>query len=65
MYLEPQQVTGVTAGFGLYQTGTSGTNYLAGKVGIGTSTPGANLEVAGTAKLDGGVWRQHYRQPEP
>ena len=41
----------VTGAYGLYSAG--GKNYFAGNVGIGTTTPGANLEVNGTAKFDG------------
>ena len=41
----------VTGAYGLYSAG--GKNFFAGNVGIGTSTPGANLEVNGTAKFDG------------
>jgi len=55
IYLEPQKATGVTNGYGVYQAGASDTNYLAGNLGIGTTTPGANLEVHGTAKFDGAV----------
>jgi len=41
----------VPGAYGLYSPG--GTNYFGGNVGIGTTTPGANLEVKGTAKFDG------------
>ena len=43
--------TAVTGAYGLYSAG--GKNYFGGNVGIGTSAPGANLEVNGTAKFDG------------
>src|SRR5581483_6820840 len=47
-----QNVTGATSkNFAIYSAG--GTNYFAGSVGIGISTPAANLEVNGTAKFDG------------
>ncbi len=39
--------------FGVYSVG--GPNYFGGSVGIGTTTPAANLEVNGTAKLDNTV----------
>ena len=55
LYVQPQKVTGVGAGFGVYETGASDINYLAGSLGIGTATPSANLEVNGTAKFDGAV----------
>jgi hypothetical protein len=41
----------VAGAYGLYSAG--GKNYFAGDVGIETTTPGANLEVNGTAKFDG------------
>lgn len=41
----------VSGAYGLYSAG--GKNYFAGDVGIATTTPGANLEVNGTAKFDG------------
>jgi hypothetical protein len=43
--------TAVAGAYGLYSAG--GKNYFAGDVGIGTTTPGANLEVNGTTKFDG------------
>jgi hypothetical protein len=41
----------VPGAYGLYSAG--GKNYFGGNVGIGTTTPVANLEVNGTAKFDG------------
>ena len=41
----------VPGAYGVYSAG--GTNYFNGSVGIGTTTPGAVLEVNGTAKFDG------------
>lgn len=55
IYLEPQLVNGVRTGYGVYQSGASDINYLAGSMGIGTKTPSASLEVNGTAKFDGAV----------
>jgi hypothetical protein len=43
----------VTGAYGLYSAG--GKNYFGGNVGIGTTTPGANLEVDGTSKFDGAI----------
>jgi hypothetical protein len=43
----------VTGAYGLYSAG--GKNYFGGAVGIGTTTPGANLEVNGTSKFDGAI----------
>ena len=43
--------TAVTGAYGLYSAG--GKNYFGGNVGIGTTTPGAKLEVNGTGKFDG------------
>ena len=41
----------VPGAYGLYSAG--GKNYFGGNVGIGTTTPGAFLEVNGTTKFDG------------
>ena len=43
--------TVVPNAFGVYSGG--GTNYFKGNVGIGTTSPGANLEVAGNLKVSG------------
>ena len=43
----------MTGAYGLYSAG--GKNYFGGNVGIGTLTPGATLEVNGTAKFDSTV----------
>jgi hypothetical protein len=43
----------VTGAYGLYSAG--GQNYFGGAVGIGTTTPGANLEVNGTSQFDGAI----------
>jgi hypothetical protein len=52
--LNSQMVTGVTNGYGVYQTGATDINYFAGKVGIGTASPGAALEINGIVKLTSG-----------
>ena len=41
------------SGFGIYQSGASAKNYFAGKVGIGTTTPGQKLDVNGNASING------------
>jgi hypothetical protein len=38
-----------TTGYGIYQEGTNDSNYFAGNVGIGATSPGAKLEVSGNA----------------
>jgi hypothetical protein len=48
LYIAGQKVTGVTNGFGVYQTGASDLNYFAGNVGIGVSSPGSLLIIGGT-----------------
>lgn len=40
----------VTNNYGIYQEGGSPKNYFQGSVGIGTSSPGANLHVSGTVR---------------
>jgi hypothetical protein len=44
----------ITNNYGISQEDTTAKNYLAGNVGIGTTTPGAKLEVDGNLKLTGG-----------
>jgi len=50
LYLQDVQAT---TGYGIYQNGANDTNYFAGKVGIGTATPGYQLHVVGNARVDG------------
>ena len=45
--------SGLNTGWNLYMEGTAD-NYLAGKVGIGTTSPAAKLDVAGQVKISGG-----------
>ncbi|MBN4062459.1 hypothetical protein JYU20_04600, partial [Bacteroidales bacterium AH-315-I05] len=45
VYIEDVQAT---TGYGLYQAGANDDNYFAGKVGIGTATPGGLFDVAGS-----------------
>ena len=49
--INPQTVSGVTTGYGVFQNGASDINSFAGNVGIGTTSPGAKLEVDGNVKL--------------
>ncbi len=60
LYIASQ--TGSDTNFNIYSAGTTGVNYFGGNVGIGTTAPGANLEVYSatvpelrvkTAKTDG------------
>ena len=43
----------ITNRYDLYASSPNANNFFAGKVGIGTTTPVANLEVNGTTKFDG------------
>lgn len=45
MFINSQKVSGVTTGYGIWQAGTTDINYLAGKVGINTASPGSQLQV--------------------
>jgi Chaperone of endosialidase/Domain of unknown function (DUF5011) len=47
LYLADQAGLNATSQYGIYQAGSSAKNYLAGKVGIGTSTPYSRLTVWG------------------
>jgi hypothetical protein len=44
----------VTNNFGIVQEDSAAKNYFAGNIGIGTTTPGAPLEVSGSIKLTNG-----------
>jgi len=48
IYIEQQGVTGVGSGYGVYQIDSGDTNYFAGNVGIGTTSPDTALQVNGT-----------------
>ncbi len=51
VYIDSPTITGsgsVTNNYGLYQADTSASNYFAGDVGIGTSSPSTALDVNGT-----------------
>ncbi|TSC60306.1 MAG: Cell wall surface anchor family protein [Parcubacteria group bacterium LiPW_15] len=41
-------------GFGIYQSGASSTNYFAGNIGVGTSTPVSKLDILDTALSNSG-----------
>ncbi len=45
LYIQKQQVTGVTTGWGVYQADSGDTNYFAGRFGIGTTGPDRALEI--------------------
>jgi len=54
VYIYNADTTGtITHRYDLYASSPTANNYFAGKVGVGTISPGANLEVSGTAKFDG------------
>jgi hypothetical protein len=49
LYLSAQKVTGVTAGWGVYQEGATDKNYFAGNCGIGTSDAAFPLHIASSS----------------
>jgi len=54
VYIANSGTTGtITNRYDLYASSANAKNYFAGNVGIGTTTPGAKLEVNGTTKFDG------------
>lgn len=54
LYIRPQTVSGVSTGYSIFQAGPSDINSFAGSVGIGTTSPGAKLEIDGNLKLTSG-----------
>jgi hypothetical protein len=44
----------ITSNYGIFQEDTAAKNFFAGQIGIGTTTPGATLEVDGSIKLTSG-----------
>ncbi|MGO9273995.1 MAG: beta strand repeat-containing protein, partial [Terriglobia bacterium] len=53
VYIANSATTGtITNRYDLYASSTNGKSYFTGNVGIGTTTPGAKLEVSGTTKFD-------------
>jgi hypothetical protein len=55
VYIDPQKITGVTTGYGIYATGSDDTNYLAGNLGIGTSSAGVTLHLSKASALTNAV----------
>ncbi|MGO9274963.1 MAG: beta strand repeat-containing protein [Terriglobia bacterium] len=56
VYIANTGTTGTIANrYDLYASSANGKSYFAGKVGIGTKTPAASLEVNGTTHFDGAV----------
>jgi len=54
VYIANTGTTGtITNRYDLYASSANANNYFAGSLGIGTTTPTANLEVNGTAQFDG------------
>jgi len=67
MYIGAQKVTGVTTGYGIYQSGATDLNYFSGKIGIGTTSPRSILEVNGQSYLkeiwtENGLWFGSFAQ---
>jgi len=56
VYINNSATTGTISNrYDLYASSPNANNYFAGKLGIGTKTPAATLEVNGTARFDGAV----------
>ncbi|HAU65692.1 TPA: hypothetical protein DCW32_04085 [Candidatus Woesebacteria bacterium] len=56
LYVDTQTVgTQTNAPFAIYQAGTTNKNYFAGNVGIGTTSPTVELDVAGAASISGSL----------
>ncbi|MDB5189452.1 MAG: uncharacterized protein JWL82_409, partial [Parcubacteria group bacterium] len=55
LYLDNPSVSGATVGsyYGIYQKDSAASNYFAGNVGVGTTTPGASFGVAGASLFSG------------
>jgi len=52
IYLEGLNASYATLAYGVYQAGANDKNYFAGNVGIGTASPGYELDVSGTANIN-------------